>query len=378
MAQDNVRDRVPVVVIAHEDPGIADSLRHAVEGVAGWRAVVAQPDAAGLGAALASGPSVALVSCGLLGDVPTASPVPLLAIGDDGRPADLRAALVVGARGLLAWPDAAADLPGELTRVATLPQPEPADPPTMLVAVRGVHGGAGATTLAAHLAGAWSRWGPRPVLLVDLSGGLAFRLDLAPGVRTWSALAPTATSLDGMALFHALSQPMQGLSVLPLTGLADGVPEPVPDPWVVDAVLEAARSAYPVTVVDLPGRNGADVDAVLARADVLLAVGRSETAAVRALQTELDAWVALGHDRQTGGAVVTGTRARAPLASRDVRSALEDRLWALIPSAPAELGAAAEDGTILLDRQDLPAVQAMVTLANRLSPFPPPLRAVAG
>jgi Flp pilus assembly CpaE family ATPase len=378
VAHDNVRDRTPVVVIAHEDPGTADSLRHAVEGVAGWRAVVAEPDAAGLGAALASGPSIALVSCALLGDIPTASPVPLLAIGDDGRPADLRAALTAGARGLLAWPDGAADLPGELTRVATVPPSEPAEPTTMLVAVRGVHGGAGATTLAAHLAGAWSRWGPRPVLLVDLSGGLAFRLDLAPGVRTWSALAPTAASLDGMALFHALSQPMQGLSVLPLTGLADGVPEPVPDPWVVDAVLEAARSAYPVTVVDLPGRNGADVDAVLTRADVLLAVGRSETAAVRALQTELDAWVALGHDRQTGGAVVTGTRARAPLASRDVRSALEDRLWALIPSAPAELGAAAEDGTILLDRQDLPAVQAMVTLANRLSPFPPPLRAVAG
>jgi Flp pilus assembly CpaE family ATPase len=378
VAHDNVRDRTPVVVIAHEDPGTADSLRHAVEGVAGWRAVVAEPDAAGLGAALASGPSIALVSCALLRDIPTASPVPLLAIGDDGRPADLRAALTAGARGLLAWPDGAADLPGELTRVATVPPSEPAEPTTMLVAVRGVHGGAGATTLAAHLAGAWSRWGPRPVLLVDLSGGLAFRLDLAPGVRTWSALAPTAASLDGMALFHALSQPMQGLSVLPLTGLADGVPEPVPDPWVVDAVLEAARSAYPVTVVDLPGRNGADVDAVLTRADVLLAVGRSETAAVRALQTELDAWVALGHDRQTGGAVVTGTRARAPLASRDVRSALEDRLWALIPSAPAELGAAAEDGTILLDRQDLPAVQAMVTLANRLSPFPPPLRAVAG
>jgi Flp pilus assembly CpaE family ATPase len=378
VALDNVRDRTPLVVIAHEDPGIADSLRHAVETVAGWRAVVAAPDATGLGAALAATPSVALVSCGLLGDVPAASGAPLLAIGDDGRPADLRAALAVGARGLLAWPDSAADLPGELTRVATVAEPEPAEAPTMLVAVRGVHGGAGATTLATHLAGAWSRWGPRPVLLADLSGGLAFRLDLAPGVRTWSALAPTATSLDGMALFHALSQPTEGLSVLPLTGLADGVPEPLPDPWVVDAVLEAARSAYPVTVVDLPGRNGADVDAVFARADVLLAVGRSETAAVRALQTELDAWVALGHDRQSGGAVVTGTRARSPLATRDVRSALEERLWALIPSAPAELAAAAEDGMILLDRQDLPAVQAMVTLANRLSPFPPPLRAVAG
>jgi MinD-like ATPase involved in chromosome partitioning or flagellar assembly len=382
VALDNVRDRTPLVVIAHEDPGAADSLRHAVETVAGWRAVVAAPDAAALGAALAGGASVALISCALLGDVPAASPVPLLAIGDDGRPADLRAALAVGARGLLAWPDGAADLPGELTRLATAPKPEPepeaAVASTMLVAVRGVHGGAGTTTLATHLAGAWSRWGPRPVLLADLSGGLAFRLDLAPGVRTWSALAPTASSLDGIALFSALSQPMQGLSVLPLTGLADGVPEPLPDPWVVDAVLETAGSAYPVTVVDLPVRNGADVDAVLARADLLLAVGRSETAAVRALQTELDGWVALGHDRETGGAVVTGTRARAPLASRDVRSALEERLWALVPSAPVELAAAAEDGMILLDRQDLPAVQAMVTLANRLSPFPPPLRAVAG
>ncbi len=380
MAMDNARDRTPLVVIAHEDPGTADSLRHAVETVAGWRVVVAAPEAAALGAALADGASVALVSCALLGDVPGASPVPVLAIGDDGHPADLRAALAVGARGLLAWPDGAADLPGELTRLATAPgpEPEPAAPPTMMVAVRGVHGGAGTTTLATHLAGAWSRWGPRPVLLADLSGGLAFRLDLAPGVRTWSALAPTAGSLDGMALFAALTQPTPGLSVLPLTGLADGVPEPLPDPWVVDAVLEAAGSAYPVMVVDLPVRNGADVDAVLARADLLLAVGRSETAAVRALQTELDAWVALGHDRETGGAVVTGTRARAPLASRDVRSALEERLWALIPSAPAELAAAAEDGMILLDRQDLPAVQAMVTLANRLSPFPPPLRAVAG
>jgi Flp pilus assembly CpaE family ATPase len=380
VAMDTARDPTPLVVIAHEDPGTADGLRHAVETVAGWRAVVAEPDAAGLGAAIAGGPSVALVSCALLADVPAASPVPLLAIGDDSRPADLRAALTVGARGLLAWPDGAADLPSELTRVATITEaePEPTETPSTLIAVRGVHGGAGTTTLATHLAGAWSRWGPRPVLLADLSGGLAFRLDLAPGVRTWSALAPTATSLDGMALFHALSQPVPGLSVLPLTGLADGVPEPLPDPWVVEAVVESARSAYPVVVVDLPGRNGADVDAVLARADVLLAVGRSETAAVRALQTDLDAWVALGHDRHSGGAVVTGTRARAPLATRDVRSALEDRLWALIPSAPAELAAAAEDGMILLDRQDLPAVQSMVTLANRLAPFPPSMRAVAG
>ena len=371
---DTAPDPSPLVVIAHEDPGTADSLRHAIEASAGWRTVLAEPDPASLGAALAGAPAAALVSCGLLAQVPSTCRVPLLAIGDDSRPADLRAALAVGARGLLTWPDDAADLPGELARVATVARPRLVEAPTLLIAIRGVHGGAGATTVATHLAGAWARWGPQPVLLADLSGGLAFRLDLAPGVRTWSSLAPTAASLDGMTLFRALNEPMPGLSVLPLIGLADGFPEPLPDPWVVDAVLDAARSRYRLVVVDLPVKGGAEVDAAMARADVLLAVGRSETAAVRALQSELDGWARLGHDRHSGGAVVTCAQARAPLATRDVRSALEDRLWALVPAAPAELAAAAEDGMLLLDRQGLSAVQAMVALANRVVPFPPAVK----
>jgi hypothetical protein len=43
--------------------------------------------------------------------------------------------------------------------------------------------------MAAHLAGAWTRWGPHRVVLLDLAGGLAQRLDLPPGVRTWTDLA---------------------------------------------------------------------------------------------------------------------------------------------------------------------------------------------
>src|SRR5919198_2701997 len=224
----------PLVVIAHEDAGTADALRHAVEAIVRWRAVVAEPSAAGLGAALASGPAVALIGCGLLSELPAGCRVPVLAVGDDTRAADLRSALAVGARGLLAWPDGASDLPSELARVAAITRPRPVgEVPSLLVAVRGVQGGAGTTTLAAHLAAAWARWGPRPVLLADLSGGLAFRLDLPPGVRTWSALAPTAAGLDGPALLQALNEPMPGLSALPLSGLVDGRPEPSPDRWVV-------------------------------------------------------------------------------------------------------------------------------------------------
>jgi Flp pilus assembly CpaE family ATPase len=138
---------------------------------------------------------------------------------------------------------------------------------------------------------------------------------------------------------------------------------------VVQHVLEVARTTCRVVVIDLPATDGPLIDPVLSQADTLVAVGRCETAGVRGLQAAIDGWTAFGHDPDTAGAVVTGVRPQAPLAPREVRAALRDRLWSLIPTAAAELAAAAEDGTLLLDRHDLSAVQAMVTLANRVIPF---------
>jgi cellulose biosynthesis protein BcsQ len=413
-----------LVVVAHDDPVTADSLRHAVESAGGWQVLVADPGVAGLTAALAAGPSVALVGCAALANLPAGCRAPLVAVGDDDRPADVRAAMAAGARSLLAWPDGAADLPTELARVAATADPDPGGGHRALViAARGVQGGAGTTTVASHLAAAWSRWGPSPVLLLDLSGGLAFRLDLG-AVASWSSLFPrlegpaplTGTGadpddlepgvplhrdgtldpyghlgqgtgdapdgyldrgdtlhpngdLDPAALARSLAEPWAGLSVLPLSGLVDGVADPPPDPRDVRMVLEAAAAAYRVIVVDLPVAGGPLVETALSRADVLIAVGRCETAGVRGLQAAVGAWTAAGHDPDTAGVVVTGVRPRAPLAPREVRAALGDRLWGLVPAAAAELAAAAEDGVLLLDRHDLPAVQAMVTLANRVVPF---------
>ena len=390
----------PLAVIAHDDSATADSLRHAVESTAGWQVLMADPSPAGLTAALASGPSVALVGCAALANLPGGCRTPLVAIGDDDRPADVRAALAAGARSLLAWPDGVADLPGELARLAALHQPGAAGGLSgLVVAARGVQGGAGTTTVAVHLAAAWARWGPAPVLLLDLAGGLAFRLDLT-AAPTWSTLVPApgtamatpgpeggalarpdrdepvahqpdalaADALDTASL-ETLAQPWAGLTVLPLAGPADGAPDPPPEPWVVQHVLEAARTTYRVVVVDLPATEGPLVRTALSQADALVAIGRCETAGVRGLQVALEDWTAAGHDPDAAGAVVTGVRPQAPLAPREVRATLGDRLWALIPAAAAELAAAAEDGVLLLDRHDLPAVQAMVTLANRVVPF---------
>jgi cellulose biosynthesis protein BcsQ len=468
VALEPVRAMPPLVVVAHDDPATADSLRHAVETVVGWRVLVADPSPAGMAAAIASGPSVALVGCDALGNLPADCPTPLIAVGVDDRPADVRAALATGARSLLAWPDGAADLPGELARVAAI-DGQDGQGGGLVVAARGVQGGAGTTTVAVHLAAAWARWGPAPVLLVDLAGGLAFRLDLG-AVTTWSTLVPTGRpgrsgpdrpaadlpgstagrsaqaavsvdakvpgsleivdslesldsldafagrstaggaftgrstaadafagrspaadaggaplagstasaaegsiaagwSLDAPTLVGAVAEPWAGLAVLPLAGLADGVADPPPEPWVAQTVLEVARTAYRLVVVDLPAADGPAVQTALSQADALVAVGRCETAGVRGLQAALDAWTAAGRDPDTAGAVVTGVRPQAPLAAREVRAVLGDRLWGLIPAAVAELAAAAEDGILLVDRHDLPAVQAMLTLANRVVPF---------
>ena len=459
MALEPVPSIPPLVVVAHDDPATAESLRHAVESAAGWQVLVAHPSVAGLTAALAAGASVALVGCAVLANLPVDCRTPLVAVGDDDHPADVRAAMAAGA----------ADLPGELARVAATAAPDLTGGHSgLVVATRGVQGGAGTTTIATHLAAAWSRWGPSPVLLLDLSGGLAFRLDLGT-VATWGRLFPSLEGpapvtgigahlddlepgvplhedgpaygtrpvndlsmgvgpdgngqldgrgnldhdvplgsdghldqgagtdadgsldrgagidqdgslgrgetldpvgdLDPATLAGSLAEPWPGLSVLPLSGLIDGVAEPPPHPLDVLMVLEAGAAAYRVIVVDLPVADGPVVEAALSRADVLVAVGRCETAGVRGLQAAIGAWTAAGHDPDTVGAVVTGVRPRAPLAPREVRAALGDDLWALVPAAAAELAAAAEDGVLLVDRHDLPAVQAMVTLANRVVPF---------
>jgi Flp pilus assembly CpaE family ATPase len=360
-----------LVVVAHDDPATADSLRHAVESAGGWQALVADPSVAGLTATLAAGPSVALIGCAALANLPADFRVPLVAVGDDDRPADVRAAMAAGARSLLAWPDGAADLPTELARVAATATPGPTDDHSaLIIATRGVQGGAGTTTLAAHIAGAWARHGPSSVLLGDLAGGLAFRLDLGPGVHTWSSIAEHAAGPEALLAADLLSTPADGLAVLPLRGLVDGGREPPPEPWMVQTLLAAARSLGHLAVVDLPPLLTPAGEAALAAADVLLAVSRPESAGVRGLQAALDAWEEAGHDAEAGGAVVACVRARAPLSAREVRAALGDRLWALLPDSGAELAAAAEDGVLLTDRPEVPAVQAMLTLAHQVVPFP--------
>jgi Flp pilus assembly CpaE family ATPase len=367
----------PLVTVAHPDPAAAEALRHAIV-AAGWRVALAGDGAAGLAAAMACQPAVAVIGCGLLPGLPVATGpdgvavVPLLAVGDDQDAADLRAAVTAGARGLIAWPDGAADLEAELVRLAGPPRPSRrspggSPPAGTVVAVMGVQGGAGATTLACHLAGTWAGYGPGPVLLADLAGGLAFRLDLDPGGPGWDVAAALTQGPEPSLTADVFAEPWPGLSVLPLPDRADD--KFVPDPATIGAVLGAAASAFGVVVVDLPARGGPAVAAALAAADLLLAVCRPDSAGLRGLHAAAESWEIAGNDASTCGLVVMGAAANSALAPRVFRAQFGSQLWSVIPASPPEFNEAAEEGVLLLDRNELAAVQAMLTLAQRAVPY---------
>jgi hypothetical protein len=147
--------------------------------------------------------------------------------------------------------------------------------------------------------------------LVDLAGGLAQRLDLAPGIRTWIDLAGLADQPDDHALLAACTQPCPGLWALPLVGLVDGGrPEPAPEAALVRAVVAAGRRAFQVLVADLPPTAGPQVDAALELADVLLTVGRCPSAGV------------------PGARARRWTCGRQPAVSRRARSSPGAKPWA--------------------------------------------------
>lgn len=137
-----------------------------------------------------------------------------------------------------------------------------------LVAVCGLHGGAGTTTIAALLATrAAARTEPGGVLLADSdpsAGGLALHLGLA-----------SAYNLAELAALRSAGRPLEHA---PFADLPAGVrlcaaapaPRATPTPGAVGAVLAEARSAHALTVLDAGPLSSVHAQGVLEHADVVV------------------------------------------------------------------------------------------------------------
>ena len=171
-----------------------------------------------------------------------------------------------------------------------------------VLGVAGTFGGAGGSTLACLLAREAAESGQQ-VLLAEAGstgGGLDYRLGAAEtGGLRWRDLAGIEGTVNPAQLAAALPQ-AGGFAVLS-HGAGDPVPEGLEDE-VQPAVLQAARAAFELTVLDLgtcPPRNSRAME----QSDVLLAVVGGGTARLLAARSW---WNSLGSGTPQAFAVVRG------------------------------------------------------------------------
>ncbi len=240
-----------------------------------------------------------------------------------------------------------------------------------VVAVAGVRGGAGATTLAINLAHRLAAEGRRVALVdLDLSGGtVALGLDLKPAAALREALeAPER--LDDLFLERAVVSAGDRLDVLAAEEGPGHAPEPRPD--AVAALLHRLARRYHYVVADLP--RGALAAPILALAGARLLVSDPSLAGARdalrlsqALGAATPTLVALNRAGQPGG-----------LSVQDFAKALGRKPDAQVDWLPKPLGLAAVQGVVASAqcrpfRAQLDALAAQIT--GRAAPARPGLLA---
>lgn len=217
---------------------------------------------------------------------------------------DFRAALALGAEGVVELPGAEEWLVERLTDVGE----EPAR--GRVVGVVGGAGGAGATTLACVLGQVAAPGGPTLVVDTDPLGPGVDRLlglETSDGVR-WDALARATGRLGSRSLRQAVPR-RAGLGVLTW---APGDRSALELPAVREA-LSAARRGHDLVVVDLPRQQGPLLEELATRCDHVVVVAPATVLGAAATVRLLDHLPGGGgrHLALRRGNVPTGDMGRA-------------------------------------------------------------------
>lgn len=215
----------------------------------------------------------------------------VLVIAEDVKPAMLHQLLRQGAHAFLPYPLPEGELVAALERLDDLPDagpgatgPEPGAPSKalkgggdgVLIAVQGLAGGTGATTMAVNLAHELAIAGgkskkPR-VCLIDLGlqfGSVATYLDLDRRDAVLE-LITDIESMDGESFGQALETLDSGLQVF--TAPPDILPLDMLGPDAVKKILDMAREHFDFVLVDMPATLVQWSETVLTEAQVYFAM----------------------------------------------------------------------------------------------------------
>ncbi|MGW9414789.1 septum site-determining protein Ssd [Arthrobacter cupressi] len=242
-------------------------------------------------------------------------------------------AAVLGAERVAVLPEGAAWLAEHLSRSQS---PEPGG---LVLGLTGACGGAGASTAAIWLAQEASTQGVRTILIDGDPRGGGLELSLAaeetPGLR-WPDLADAKGSIDPEQLAGSLPS-AGGFAFLSWPGKRDAAGQP--DAMAVAAVMDAARRAFELVIVDI-GRGTESLRAFAWDCDRILVLApaqlRAAVAAARLLEDLPPVEAAL---------VVRGGKGSA-LDGSIIAESLGLRLQAVLPELRGTV-AAAESGRLL-------------------------------
>lgn len=221
------------------------------------------------------------------------------------------------------------------------------------VAVCGVRGGVGASTIAHNLAWTIARSQKLQTVIADLdiafgTASLNFNQDPPQGIAE-AVFAPER--LDANLLDRLLSKCADNLSLLSAPATLDrtvDLSEPA-----FDALTDLLRAAVPCIVLDVPHRWSAWTRRVLIGADEILIVAAPDLASLRNVKNLL-ALFQQQRPNDTRARVIlngTGVPKRPEIAAAEFAKALDVPLQAVIPFDPALFGTAANNGQMIAEVQ---------------------------
>ncbi|MEW5912098.1 MAG: cellulose synthase operon protein YhjQ/BcsQ [Thermodesulfobacteriota bacterium] len=213
-----------------------------------------------------------------------------------------------------------------------------------LLAVMGVKGGVGTSSLVLSLAWIASQELGSRVALIDLDlakGDLASLLDL-PVRRSLAQVAEDYKRLDSLLMDSLLHEVAPGLRFLAAPGDAV-VAEEIKAPH-VERALEHLQENHSLVLADLPPRMEEAGLATLDRAEMVLLVTEPTVLGLKAARRMLELGRSLGHHNGKLKVVINRYGAKQCVPAREVERVLADRPLAYLPNDSVTLMQAANAG----------------------------------
>jgi pilus assembly protein CpaE len=309
----------------------------------------------------------------------SASPAPIVIVTSGCTPEFLQEALAHGVQDVAILPQLTESLVFTLRRAHVLnnnaPRPQAPSSSTgrsggegRVITVFSPKGGVGKSTLSVGLAGAYSGPLKRHTLLIDLDlqfGDVGIMMGIDP-TQTIVDLVTTTGELDPDKLGGYVVHHDSGLDVLAAPLRPEDAELVTEDR--IGQLIDVAKAAYDIVVLDTPPHFDATTLAALDRSDRLVLMTTMDIPTVKNAKLALQTLNLLQYPRERIALVVNRPLPRADLRESDISRTLDMPLTTVIPG-DKEIGAAVNRGVpITVSAPRSPAAKAMRELAELLLP----------